>query len=125
MTDNSTFLLDVVTDRLKSSGKIASVTFVKKDGTLRNMRFIAAQSKSYEAKGCPIAAKTIEANPHLFRVIDLEAYTKGRKEGFDKQTAMSKAFRQFNALTLTRVKMEGKEWNFSRDGNGSVSVTVS
>lgn len=108
MSDNARIIFaENVMASLRKRGTIGRATFTKKDGTLRNMRFIIAQSQSYEAKGDPIAAKTMANNPHLFRAIDLDIYRAGKKAGLDKQAAMARAFRQINALTLKEVSVNG------------------
>jgi len=108
LTDNGRIMfLENAMQALRRRGTIGRATFVKADGSVRTMRFIIAQSASYQAKGDAVAARTMANNPHLFRVIDLDLYRREKKAGRDKQTAMSKAFRQINALTLKEVSVNG------------------
>jgi hypothetical protein len=108
LSDNARIIFtENVMAALKKRGTIGRATFVKKDGSLRTMRFIISQSQSYEAKGSEVAARTMANNPHLFRAIDLDIYRAAKKSGADKQSAMSKAFRQINALTLREVSVNG------------------
>lgn len=99
----------------KQAGTIGRATFVKKDGSIRNLRFIAAQSKGYEAKGSQAAETAKKNNPHHIRLIDLELYTRAKKAGADKQTAMSKAFRIVNAETCLELRAHGVTFKFDME----------
>lgn len=100
------FVESIVT-ALRNTGTIGRATFIKKDGSVRNMRFMRAMSQTYEAKGSESAARRDINNPHLLRLIDLDVYRKAKKAGADKQTAMRAAFRTLNALTCLEIKAHG------------------
>lgn len=101
-----------VVGHLHKAGQFASVTFLKKDGTPRVMRFIAAQRNKYQLKGGQ-AAETRKANhPNLVNLIDFDAYQALRKTGIDETTARAKAFRSVNALTIQSIRFDGQVWSF-------------
>jgi hypothetical protein len=109
LSDNARIIFaENVMAALRKRGTIGRATFVKKNGDLRNIRFIISQSASYQAKGSEVAARTQADNPHLFRAIDLDVYRKAKREGKDKQAAMAEAFRTINALTLREVSVNGE-----------------
>jgi hypothetical protein len=99
--------VESVVDALKRTGTIGRATFIKKDGSKRNMRFMRAMSQNYVAVGSDSAARRDVNNPHLLRLIDLDVYRKAKKAGADKQAAMKAAFRTLNALTCLEIKAHG------------------
>lgn len=101
-----------VVSAMHASGKFAAVEFVKKDGTLRKLRFIAAQRNKYEIKGSKSAETRAANNPHLINLIDFDAFLEALAEGNDETTARGKAFRSVNSNAVKRLAFDGQVWIF-------------
>lgn len=102
----------MVVDQMHKSGKFASVDFIKKDGTSRSLRFLAAQRKKYVAKGGQAAETRRKNNPNLINLIDFDKYLECKKADMSDDDARKKAFRSVDAKSIRRIAFNGNIWFF-------------
>jgi len=82
-----------IREAIKNTGsKIFSVQFVKKDGTIRDMVCRTGVKKDLKGIG-----------------LNYDPISKGLLCVFDMQ---KNGYRMINVNTITKIKIEGTEWNF-------------
>jgi hypothetical protein len=88
-----------------TKGQLFSVTFVKKDGELREM-VAQLRPPKLDAKR-PSPAK--ENNPYVL-VGDMGKYLEVKKDCATKQEALDKSYRLINIATILRLRIGGVEY---------------
>lgn len=91
------------------NNKIVSVAFVKKDGTVKHMavrKTLSAHVFSDKPKSEKQA--NVESNNNLKRVVDINAYNRGRKGGLSSEDAAKTSWRTINLDTVLGFLSGGK-----------------